>query len=339
MAGDYVVRYEGVTEERAHEISLATARQVIAQNFDEAQSVIQARLDALENRTIRQLDQAEQLDAFADPAFIRSYRKAQEGAAASEREVDYDMLAALLTERTESPNDRKVTAAIDRAIETVDSIHDDALRGITILEAVRLLGPLAGQIDMGIDSMELMMNQFVDGPFPEGDDWLDHLDILDVVRVDTSGNLRSFDDFYSERLIGYVAPGCREVSAPKTIGGPYSDRGWGDLVIPHEGRPGYVRIAAVTEDALRRMMDQSGLDADLADAIVAAAKRGFGFGQEDPEAREALVRALRKRPTLGQIAFWWNQIPHYVQVTAVGRMLARANMIRLDAAGSLPPLD
>lgn len=198
---------------------------------------------------------------------------------------------------------------------------------------------MSGEIGMGLDVLDRAMAQLVDGPLPMGIDWIDHLDILDVLRMNTVVTLRKFDEIYADKLVGYIAPGIEEATAPKTIGGDFPDHGWGNLVVPHEGKPGYVRIGAVTEETLRTLLAQGGVARDLVEAIVAAAKSEFGFGQQDPAARTEFNRALRERPTLGRITEWWDQIPNHVQVTAVGRMLARANMIRLDAAGLLPPLD
>ena len=65
------------------------------------------------------------LEAFRDPSFQFLLVEAQKRAAASDREVDLEMLTELLVHRVEKKDDRKIKASISRAVEIVDQIDDD----------------------------------------------------------------------------------------------------------------------------------------------------------------------------------------------------------------------
>lgn len=331
--GDMIL---GVTEERAKEIALEQARFVVAEYSAEAQGEIRVRLDELDARIIPSLSSMEMLDSFSNPAFQRTYRKAQNGAAASERPLDYDMLSALLRERALKPRDRPITAGIDRAVEIVDQLDETALRAITVLMAISTWHPASGLIMHGLDSLDKMMSQFLDGPLPEGDEWLDHLDLLDAVRVDATKHLKSFGDYYAARMPGYVAAGIEESKAPQYVGGDFPLHPWGPFLVDHELKPGYVRLNSVGEGVFRHNLTDA--PTGYVDAMITAAAVEFGFGQIDESIKPAFIQAVNERPALSAAGAWWDAIGKdgAPRLTSVGRAIAVANMYRLDDRKLLP---
>jgi len=335
VAGDYIVNV-GVTEARAREIARETSREVVQQHTAEAMDLVVERIEKLDTRVVAILGTQDRLSAFADPGFIRTFKKAQEGAAASERESDYDMLAALLAQRAERPRDRPVRAGIERAIEIMDQVDDDALRGLTIVHALSKWIPASPNISQGVTAMENIFADLVDGPLPEGRDWIDHLDILDAVRVNSLTQFKPFDEFYPVQFPGYVAPGVLKDEVPPVVGGSLELLPWDVFVEEHELRPGYVRLKAVAEHTFRETYLNSGMKDVWVDDIVAQGIATFGLGTTDESARVALSSRLRSEPTIGSIAEWWGRLPHHFTMTAVGKALATANAFRLDEPMRLP---
>lgn len=338
VAGDYIVNV-GVTEERAREIARETSREVVQQHTAEAMDLVVERIEKLDTRVVAVLGSQDRLSAFADPGFIRTFKKAQEGAAASERESDYAMLAALLAQRAEKPRDRPVRAGIERAIEIMDQVDDDALRGLTIVHALGQWIPRSTNISQGITTMENIFADLVDGPLPEGRDWIDHLDILDAVRVNSLTEFKPFDEYYPARFPGYVAPGVLKEEVPPAVGGSLESLPWDPFVEEHELRPGYVRLRAVAEHVFRETYVNGGMEDVWVDEIVAQGIATFGLGTIDENAKIALSSRLRSEPTIGSIADWWGRLPHHFNITAVGKALATANAFRLDETKRLPRQD
>ncbi|MGR2751499.1 LPO_1073/Vpar_1526 family protein [Agromyces arachidis] len=342
-AGDNAVQIQvhgdlqmGITEERAREIAWEQARSVVDEFAAESAAIIEARLVDFDRRSIDALSQEALLGSFADPAFVRAYRKAQEGAASSERPDDYDLLSAMLVERAKNPSNRPIRTAVERAVEVVDRIDDLALRALTVLVAVQTYTPSTGWIMAGLDVMDGLMQKLLDGPLPDGAEWIDHLDLLDALRVNPIGSLKGFDEYYSKQTIGYVAPGVAAEEAPARLTGDFGTAEWGNLIVDHELKPGFVRAAFVSEGKMREILGRPEIPSDLAEAYISEAKSVFGLGEVDPIALEAFGRSVRDRPSLGRVADWYNAIPQGIQTTAVGRTLARANAYRLDTAGQLP---
>ena len=179
-SGDVII---GVSEERAREIAERAAREVVDKFADEGVRLIQDRITKLDDRVIGSLIRAGRLEVFADPGFQRSFKRAQEGAAVSDVEADYDLLAGLLMDRAERGDNRSVRAGIERSIEIVDQIDDEALRGLTVFQAVQQYRSVSPSLEQGLDVLDALLADLIDGPLPSGADWLDHLDILDAVRI------------------------------------------------------------------------------------------------------------------------------------------------------------
>ncbi|MBT1631543.1 LPO_1073/Vpar_1526 family protein [Curtobacterium flaccumfaciens] len=335
-AGDVIV---GISEDRAREIARDTARQVIDVYADEGVRLIQERITKLDDRIIATLIREGRLEVFTDPGFQRSYRKAQEGAAVSDKDSDYDLLAALLSDRAARGEARPTRAGIERSIEIVDQVDSIALRGLTVFQAVQAVQqfrPLGPQLGDGLDTMELLFADLIDGPLPTGAEWLDHLDILDAIRIDQVSSLKPFTEYYPQRMPGYLAAGLPSEGTPWPIELNGASFMIPNLIAVHELRPTHVRLAAPVEETLRTTL---GLPGDAHDSIVKQAREKLGFGVIDPELVQPFFEEVRKRSSLAEIESWWGQIPQALTVTSVGRVLARANAYRLDSRGILPPIE
>ncbi|TFB58965.1 LPO_1073/Vpar_1526 family protein [Cryobacterium sp. Sr3] len=333
-SGDVVI---GISESRAREIAEVTARSVVAEYTDESIYQIQERIIKLDDRVIASLIRSGRLSVFADPGFQRAYKKAQNGAAVSDREDDYELLAALLTDRAERGPDRLVRAGIERSIEIVDQIDQDALRGLTVFQAIQQYSPLAPGLEHGLEAMGQLFNDLLDGPLPLGSDWLDHLDILDAIRINQVNTLKPFREFYPSTQPGYLASGAELNGVPWLVEVAGHEIEIPDLVIPHELKPGSVRLAASKELTLDSTLAR--ISPDERAAIVEKAKVTLGFGPVDDALLDPFFERLRLHSSLQQIEVWWDQIPQAVQVTSVGKVLARANAHRLDVRGVLPAIE
>lgn len=325
----------GVSEERAHEIALETSKHVISEFTADANALIQDRILKLDDRVIASLVREGRLQVFADPGFQRTYRKAQEGAAVSDRDNDYDLLAALMVDRAERGSQRPIRAGIDRAVEVIDRVDDEALRGLTIFQTLSQHTPLNGDIDMGLNAMENLLGQLLDGPLPIGREWLDHLDILDSVRISSVNELRKFQDYWFSGVPGYLSTGIEATSAPQS---PLHERtGFSAIIVPHKFKEGFVRVAAPSKGALEKWSES--LDPESRQTILNDAESIFRLSDIDEACRQPLMDLVQTLPALNKISTWWDSIPHAFSLTSVGRVLARANAERLDHKNMLPPLD
>ena len=121
---------------------------------------------------------------FADPSFQIALKKAQLVAAASERENDYDMLAELLLHRAQEGHDRWKRLGITKAIEIVDQISDEAVVAITVVYAFDKYFSTSTKLGDALMTLNSFYEKLLAGSeLPIGDKWLEHLDLLSVIRL------------------------------------------------------------------------------------------------------------------------------------------------------------
>ena len=128
---NYITNNYGIDEQRARAICKEEYALACQNWTKEAIAVANERVNKLEDKLIpKMLEYDKSLKVFADPDFQFTLRKAQISAASSDKEEDYDVLSELLVHRAEHGNQRERKLGISKAIEIVDKVSEDALRGL-----------------------------------------------------------------------------------------------------------------------------------------------------------------------------------------------------------------
>lgn len=332
--------HQGLSLEEAIRVAELAARKVVADEFARGDELGFRRIEEMNRRIISRLDALERLDAFADPAFQVSFRKAQIGAAATERESDYDLLAGLLEDRALRGEDRHVRAGLNIALQVVDQLDSAALNGLTVMSAAVTYSPAAGLTDPGLTTLDRLFAQFPMDDLPAGNDWIDHLDVLGAVRPIVFGGTQPYAQLLSSAVPGYLATGLEEGSPELEAAlAELDERGLRLEVVPHELKPGWRRVPFCSAEALGKTLDSLQVIPERKTATIEIAKARFGLGSADASLMAAFTAALDRHASLRKLNEWWAGISVAVTVTPVGRLLARANAQRLDDSGLLPPLD
>lgn len=326
--GDYVVQ-QGVTEQRAAEIADQQARLVLAEYTKEAADVASARIEKLDARVVGLLSDEGKLDALQEPAYQIALKKAQMGAASTEREGDYDLLARLLGQRA-NQDSRFVRASIDRAVQVVDMIDDAALQGLNMLWVVSTFTPGGDTLETAIRSAEGLLGLFPRDKLPTGRRWLDHLDMIDLVRVTPGGltTLRKFVQFFSEKWRGHLSVGVERTVAAE-IQTECQQRGVEPLrVVEHELKPEYYRLPYQSTEHIRRIMTARQVPDDDIEFLIALARDKGKVDVLDESLVPRLEEAIAASPVLAEIRTWWDQVPDYPLPTSAGITIAYANSRR-----------
>lgn len=336
--------FNGITEERAREICKEEFEKIVELTQEAKQTSLQ-RVCELENRVIPKLSRIENgLDFFSNPDFLFLLIEAQKAAARSERPVDYDLLSELLLHRVKNDSDREKRLGIKKAVEIVDSISDEALVGLTVLHSVTTVIPTKGDIDEGLDILEDLFRKIVYDSLPEGENWLDHLDILGAIRIVQSQTLKPLIDIYSSMLNGYVCVGISKNSeyheqAKQLLRTLNVSE---DALVDHVLNPGYVRLnvsSQSTLDSVYRLV-QPNVIIPLSNDEIKKLDEVFSLYEKDnnlmQKVKQNFSEMWESRKTLGILKEWWSKIPNALTITEVGKVLARANAQRCDK--TLPPL-
>lgn len=342
--------YVGVDEKRAREIYHEMHQKSIEDNTIEARRIADSRIQELKNILMPKMEKLEgALNAFADPGFQLLLVQAQKAAAATEREKDYNLLSELLIDRFRRGDNRIIRTGISRAIEIVDLISDEALLGLTLFYSVIEFRPRSGFLQQGLNILDKMFGNLFYANLPEGIVWIDHLDILNTVRINSFSSLKSLEDIYSNNLSGYVDVGIKKNSekhekANKMLRNNCIHEG---MLVDHELNPDYVRLLLSNTNDVDNLLhyignaegkivaipyseDQKNVIRDIYDL----------YEQNENIRRQNVIRFMdewNNYTNLIRLRQWWNTIKIGFQITSVGRVLAHSNAQRCDP--TLPSLN
>lgn len=347
-----MVVHVGIDEKRAREVFHEMNLQLRKEYTQEALEIANARVSEFENSLMPKMEQVEgALEAFTDPCFQLLLVEAQKTAASTERPADYDILSELLIHRFQKGDNRNSRAGISLAIEIVDRVSDEALLGLTAAHAVTHFLPASGNIHPGLNVLNDSFGQIFYGELPTGQEWLDHLDILNAVRLSSFGSMKKMREYYSNMLAGYIDVGVEKGSENFSKAIEILDRNNlpKNLLVDHDFNSDFQRVPVTNRGhiqklSLQQIVMQEGrrhlITVPLTSEQLAAIDSIYDLYSEDNSLRQNNINSLmsewEKRPNLKALREWWDDIPVALTITSVGKVLAHSNAQRCNK--DLPPL-
>ncbi len=333
-----VVINNGITEERTREIFSEMFALERANYTQEAIRTAQERVDKLEKSLIPRIESIEGASAsFSDPKFQFLLRSAQKVAASSENDNDYDLLTELLVCHIQKGENRKTRAGISHAIEIVDEIDNDALCALTIVHAVNSYSPRIGDPVEGMKVIAELFERLEYEKLPKGSGWIDHLDVLGAVRMSSFGYMKHIDQWYPEKLDGYVCAGIKVNSESYIKAVELLKRvKFSENVLNHNVfLEDYVRIPIVSKEMIDEMIVSNSIDSRKITKDEANVLRDiFNLYDMDnqllSQVKAEFMKLWDSYDSLRRLREWWDAIPCSVQVTQVGNVLAHTNAKRCD---------
>ncbi|MGK7648607.1 LPO_1073/Vpar_1526 family protein [Capnocytophaga sp. G1920] len=330
----------GIDEKRAREICQEMILQLKNKYTEEALKVAESRVSEFEDKLLPKMKAIDgALEAFADPSFQLLLVEAQKTAASTERPADYDLLSELLVHRFQNGTDRNTRAGITRAVKIVDEISDEALLGLTVFHAVTCIEPVTGVIEEGLDILNDLFGKLIYATLPNGNKWLDHLDILSTIRVINFVRLPKMEDHYSEQFAGYMDVGIKKYSqefyrAIELL----NSNNLPNILIEHELNTDYVRLCVLNKNDIDPTklthLSSNNTVISLTDIQKNAIRSIYDLYKQDVAIRQENVNKFmkewNKRTNLKILREWWNNIEYLMQLTSVGKVLAHANAQRCD---------
>ncbi|MFN8309784.1 MAG: LPO_1073/Vpar_1526 family protein [Chitinophagales bacterium] len=352
LQADKMIVNIGIDEKRAREIYQEMNLQLRNDYSQEALTIANTRVAEFENRLLPKMEAVEgALEAFADPSFQLLLVEAQKTAASTERPVDYDLLAELLIHRFQKGENRITRAGISRAVEIVDEISDEALLGLTVFHSVSHFFPASGDILQGLNVLNDLFGKLFYSKLPTGNEWLDHLDILDAVRMNSLGGLKKIQQYYPEMLVGYIDVGIEKESEnfQKAQEILTNARLPLNVLVDHALNTNFSRInlsnkTQIDSLTLHQQINHNGTVITIPIPLTSEQKTAinsiYDLYKKDETIKQQNIKALMeewdKRPNLKMLREWWDSIGTSIQLTSVGKVLAHSNAQRCDK--NLPPL-
>ena len=335
QAGTIIIN-NGISEERVRAIFSEMQERAIQEYTQDAYEKANERIQELEKALAPLVERNEEnLSFFADPAFQIALKKAQISAAKTDSKDDYDLLAELLDEHIKFKNSRIDKVAVEKAIEVVSDIDNNALCALTLVCAIMSYKPTSGSIKKGINIIDNLYKKLTYMNLPEGKEWLYHLDISDVMRVSGFGTMKKYTDYIIECLDGYVCTGIDKNSGDyeKAIKILNDAKIHPSILVDHELMDNYVRLSVrskyqidtfITEEyrknSLKSIFDLYSKDNNILNNV-----------------KNEFVKYIMSFKNITLVQEWWDKIPSSFDITRVGYILAQTNIQRIDAA--LPKLN
>lgn len=344
--------YNGIDEERVRKICAETYAIARRDFTADAYACANARVQKFEDSLLPKIQKIDgAIEAFSDPSFQFLLTKSQKAAAATERDMDYEMLSELLVYRITKGQTKKNRAGINRAADVIAQIDDDALCALTVVHAVNHLTTTLGSCKQGLACLANLFEKLMYMELPLGSDWIEHLDILDTIRISQIGNFKKFSDFYPEMLPGYSCAGiCINSETHAKAIKILNDIGLNSsFLVQNDVIKGYVKLPVVRKEEIKNITKVQ-KSADGSEVIInyscvneqeiSALENIWDMYSKDIEAnnlaKSNFVSMWDNYTVLKRLHEWWDSIPLAFNITHIGSVLACINARRCD--DSLPEL-
>lgn len=298
-------------------LSTQVTQQALALCTQISKDICINRMEAFESRWTPVITKMEGVvNHLVDPKFQFMLRDANISAAKSSREQDFDMLTQLLVCHVEKGKDMKIDAGINRAIQIVNEVDNDALCGLTCVTSLLNTMPSFGGIYEGLKAIDLLYSKLLYTELPDGTDWIDHLHILGALNIQT-GHFHKLEKILWEALDGYVCVGIKEGSREHEDAlGLLKEKGYYPSVFTkNECLEGYLRLPIVRKNQLnlelRPILDYYSKDKSLFEQV----KSNF-------------LKIWDSFGNLKTVREWFNSIPLYFRISSIGMALAQTNAKR-----------
>ena len=206
---------------------------------------------------------------------------------------------------------------------------------------------MTGVIQEGLDVLNSLFGKLIYATLPSGNDWLDHLDILNTIRIGEFRRLKKMEEYYSEQFAGYMDVGIKKLSQEyyKAIELLNSNNLPLNILIEHELNTDYIRLCVLNKNDIDPTklthLSSNNIVISLTDIQKNAIRSIYDLYKQDPVIRQENVNKFmeewNKRTNLKILREWWDNINVSIELTSVGKVLAHANAQRCDKR--LPPLN
>lgn len=335
----------GLTEENVRGIILREKEILLKEAQIVACDIANKRLNAYTEILIPKLVENEVIEFLANPAVQMLYKNTEKTAICTDRKTDYEMLSELLIHRTKNDKNYVVKAAINKCVEIIDQISEEALLGITLVFAVSSIKPETGFINEGLKTLDEMFGNLIsESNLPSGKNWVDNLELVQAIRIVPFSNISNFLDLFTDNLDGYFSDGIKYGTDKYTeYHNKLLDNKLPDFV-KNNLLEGYYRIPVVAREKINRlkkcytMTDDGMIAYNLSNNQIEILNNIFDNYEKNSNNLKKIKKNLKillnnEYPNLNKIMQWWdNNVCSGLsfELTTVGKILAQLNAKTLD---------
>lgn len=242
--------------------------------------------------------------------------------------------AAISEELCKLDNGNRIKRSIlHHAAEIVTEIDKSALCALTVFYILSYFRPNNLISFEGLIQLSNFMKKLLEEGLPENPLWVDHLELLQAVRIIPLWTPRKLSQYYPACVPGYTSIGIKAGSpqheqAKKIL----QDAQLPDTcLLENKFLPGYVRIPLPDFYMINNLMYHS---VPLTEEQKQACQQVIHLYDTDPSKQEIVNKNFMDvfdfSPVLKKIHTWWDTIPCSFDATPVGLLLANLNARRFE---------
>ena len=324
--------YGGIQEKEAREISRETAHKVIEEYFQSSQTLATKRIKSFENEFIDRINKLEKrFDSLKEPDFVMAYRKAQISAAKTDEDSAYKMLSELLIHRDQNSKNQYKKTGVDGAIEIVNQLSDQSLSALTVLVCIETgIAPASNDLNEGLKVLNDLYSSILKNGLPHDENWMDQLDVLKAVRINTLSSFIKFDVLIGKIMPGYLAAGIKKDSEDYQKARKLQEDNHLNVLIPHPLNNNFYIVPVINKNQIMSLSKiENGTEVSLNDVEKNCCRTIYDLYSKVPDdLKEAKIRFSKKidtYPSLKKLHEWWDSIKNSCNVTMIGKVLGHTN--------------
>ena len=322
----------GITEKRVHEIMDSNIPKIIDELSAEAKKSAEKRMQSFANELVPSLVEKKVLDTLKDPTMQILIKQAQITSQMTDQESDYKLLSNLITYRA-SNNKKEIHAYIRKAIDAVPLLTEEALLVVTVLNSLRFVIPLIGNLSDGLDALDKIYESIIENSpvtLPNTLSWCENLEIIGGCRINSILVPSKLGHTLYNMMPGYIDVGILKTSenyhkAIKLLNDANIPENY---LVTHELNESYARLNLVNYTSPYNLTLGNDIYT-LTEKSSLTITKILSLYKNDTHLKDVHIERFMKqwnqRKNLKLINDWYSTIDIGIDLTSVGRIIAVIN--------------
>lgn len=303
----------------------------------EAEKKAIERISSANEKIIYRLGKLEgAFEQFKEPAFQQLIRNAQATASRTDSKDDYEILAELIGQHIEHKDDRIITSTVSEAIKIIDQIDVYSLQVLTVfytLLEVKFINPSTKKL---LYDMNGYIEQILPEKFPNTQEWLNHLEMLKLVRYNNISQFKSLKDIFNATYTDNIVTGIKKDSENYEVVRKMfpNDAVFSAFMVDNDLLDDYVKLK-ITEDSIKNGQAYQIIDKDVINTLsnlLNDVKTIQGYYDKDAQLLQQVQNNFMVKfnsyPKLKAFNDWISSLDYHFDLTLLGQLIANMNLKR-----------
>lgn len=303
----------------------------------EAEKKANERISSASEKIIYRLGKLEgAFEQFKEPAFQQLVRNAQATASRTDSKDDYEILAELIGQHIEHKDDRIITTTVSEAIKIIDQIDVYSLQVLTCIYAIldiKYLNPSTKKLLYDINSY---IEQILPEALPNTQEWINHLDMLKLVRYDSISRFKPLKDIFNVKYADNIVTGIKKDSENYEVVRKMfpNDAAFSAFIVDNDLLDGYVKLI-INEDNVKNGQVYQFINIAFINLVGSVLENKTiiqSYYDKDAnllqQVQDSFMLQFNNYPKLKAFNDWISSLNYYFDLTLLGRLIANMNLKR-----------